>query len=324
MDETGGRHPLGVLDEAIEGCGRRHQGGALFRPDFGDGAVLLLRMAQFRPEGDATRRQPVVQVGQRIEGRGAVPNPVPGILDVLLDLAFLPARGGVAELGIEHVVVDHDLEAQVDLPLPSLANPVDRGLHVVVDAAPGNPAQHRKGMVVGIEQHFVGLQRIGAQQKGPAVRQLELGNLQLGAFAADHGPVLAPVELEGFAGGERQRNKGAAAGGPGGLMLHLPPVPGKGGDPVVGTRVAKRHQVGVDLPQVAALLAPLAGLGLEPGRQLVDQAIKLARALPIGVVGVGDPVAQVFANGVAGQTRASGDLPDCHYISQAPPPDYTQ
>ncbi len=153
---------------------------------------------------------------------------------------------------------------------------------------------------MGVEQHLVGLQRVGAQQKGPAVRQLELGDLQLGAFAADHGPVLAPVELEGFAGGEAQRNEGAAAGGPGGFMLPLSPVAGKGGDPVVGTRVAERHQVGVDLPQGAALLAPRVRLGLEPRRQLVGKAVELARALPLGIPGGGDPVAQVFADGAAG------------------------
>lgn len=54
------------------------------------------------------------------------------------------------------------------------------------------------------------------------------------------------------------------------------------------------------MAQIAALLAPLVGLGLEPGRQLVGEAIKLARTLPLGVPGVGDPVAQVFADGVAG------------------------
>ncbi len=56
----------------------------------------------------------------------------------------------------------------------------------------------------------VGLQRIGAQQKGPAVRQLDMRHLQLGAFATHHRKVLAPVELEGIAGVKMQRHKGPA------------------------------------------------------------------------------------------------------------------
>ena len=87
------------------------------------------------------------------------------------------------------------------------------------------------------------------------MRQLELGDLQLGALAADDGPVFAPVELEGFAGGEAQRNE-SASGRLGGLMLHLPPMAGKGSDPVVGTGVAQRGQVGMHLAQIAALFTP--------------------------------------------------------------------
>ena len=35
---------------------------------------------------------------------------------------------------------------------------------------------------MGIEQHLVGLQRVGAQQEGTAVRQLDMRHLKLGAL----------------------------------------------------------------------------------------------------------------------------------------------
>ncbi len=159
-------------------------------------------MTQFGPQGDAPRFQPDVEIVQAGKGRRAVPEPMPGILYILLDLALLPSRCGIAELSIEHVVIDHDLEALVYVPGLALSDLVDGGLHVVVDAASGHAAQHNKGMVVGVEQHFVGLQRVGAQQEGAAVRELELGDLQLGAFAADDRPVFTPVELDGVAGVE--------------------------------------------------------------------------------------------------------------------------
>jgi hypothetical protein len=80
----------------------------------------------------------------------------------------------------------------------------------------------------------------------------------------------------------------------------------------------------VDLPQVAPLLAPFAERGLDPGRQLVGKVVELAWTLPVGIPGVDFPVAQVFAEGVAGQARAPGFLPNRHPVSQAPPPDHTQ
>jgi hypothetical protein len=51
---------------------------------------------------------------------------------------------------------------------------------------------------VGIEQPLVGLKRIGAQQEGPAVRQLDMRHLQLRTFAAQNCKILASVELEGI------------------------------------------------------------------------------------------------------------------------------
>ncbi|GHE66602.1 hypothetical protein GCM10019059_28020 [Camelimonas fluminis] len=53
-------------------------------------------------------------------------------------------------------------------------------------------------MPVRIEQHLMGLQEIGAQQEGPAVRQLDMRHLQLRAFTAQDSKILTPVELEGF------------------------------------------------------------------------------------------------------------------------------
>ena len=79
----------------------------------------------------------------------------------------------------------------------------------------------------------------------------------------------------------------------------------------------------MDLPQVAALLTSLAGLRLEPDRQLVGKGIQLAGTLAVRILGVDDPIVQVFADSITGQPCAPGNLPNGHTISQAPPPDYT-
>lgn len=65
-------------------------------------------------------------------------------------------------------------------------------------------------MPVRVEQHLVGLQGIGPQKEGPAVRQLDMGDLELHPLATDYRKVLAPVELERLAGAESQGDEGAA------------------------------------------------------------------------------------------------------------------
>jgi hypothetical protein len=65
------------------------------------------------------------------------------------------------------------------------------------------------------------------------MRQLHMRNLQLDPLSAEHGIILAPVELEGLAGTESQGNKGPATGG---LLFTLtvdPPFPGECSNAVV-------------------------------------------------------------------------------------------
>ena len=105
MNQAGRRDAFGMLDEAIEGCGGIHQQGAFFRPDFSNASILLYRMVQFGPQINAALCQPGIEIGQGIERRRALPDPVSGVLNVLLDLAFLPAGGRIAELGIKYVMI---------------------------------------------------------------------------------------------------------------------------------------------------------------------------------------------------------------------------
>ena len=132
---------------------------------------------------------------------------------------------------------------------------------------------------MGVEQHLVGLQKISPDEEGTAVRQLDMGHLQLRVFAADRCPVLAPVKLEGFPGLEGERHEGSPASA---LALALPfllPAAGEGGNAVVGALVAERREFGMQLLQRPPLLSRLAGLAPQPGRQLVRVGVQLARPL---------------------------------------------
>src|ERR1700683_996037 len=91
-----------------------------------------------------------------------------GILDILLDLPLLPPGSRIAELRLEQEVADHGCEPRVDLTLLSAANLADGSSHIVVNAPPRHAPQDAEGVVMGVEQHLVGLLRIGAENEGAA------------------------------------------------------------------------------------------------------------------------------------------------------------
>ena len=89
--------------------------------------------------------------------------------DVLLDPPLLPPGGWIAELRLEQEVADHGREARVDLALLSAPDLVDGGSHIVVDAPPRHAAEHAEGVIMRVEQHLVGLLRIGPENEGAAM-----------------------------------------------------------------------------------------------------------------------------------------------------------
>ena len=112
------------------------------------------------------------------------------ILDVLLDLPFLPPGGRVAEVGFEQKVADHRREPRVDLAFLPTPDLVDGGSHIVVDAAPRHAAQHAEGVIMRVEQHLVGLLRVGAENEDAAIGELEVSDLQFGPLAGNDRPIL--------------------------------------------------------------------------------------------------------------------------------------
>ncbi len=183
--------------------------------------------------------QPDVEIVEGREGRHDLPQPVARITHILLHLALLPAGGGVAELGLEQEVAGHGRKACVDITFLTPANPIHSGAHVVIDTPARHATEHRKGVVVRVKQHLVGLQQIGAQVERPAVAELEVRHLQLGAHSGNNRPVLTPVKLKGLTWAEGQGHEGATARSLLGHQALLVPKPDEGRDAVVGARVAQ-------------------------------------------------------------------------------------
>src|SRR3546814_557769 len=101
------------------------------------------------------------------------------ILDVLLDLTLFPACCRVTELGLEQIMTDHGEEAGVDgsgLAAPDL---VHGGAHIVVNPPARHAAQHAERMIMSVEQHLMGLKKIGPHGEGPAVAELKCATCSL-------------------------------------------------------------------------------------------------------------------------------------------------
>ena len=104
----------------------------------------------------------------------------------------------------------------------------------IVDAAPGNATQGRKGSGVGIKQHFVALRGIGRYDEGSTGAEFEVRRQDLAPDAADQEMLFAPVELEGFAQLELERDIGVDRHG----SAFNSPTPDKFGDAAVVPRKA--------------------------------------------------------------------------------------
>src|ERR1700722_12917078 len=130
MDQARRRHALGVFDEAGERARRLHQMPDLFGPGVGNRARMR-GVRRLSPQLPAARLQPVVQRRQRGKGGRRLPEPMAGVLDVLLDLPLLPAGSWIAELRLEQEVADHGCEPCVDLAVLAAPDLVDRGAHVM-------------------------------------------------------------------------------------------------------------------------------------------------------------------------------------------------
>ncbi|MNL14607.1 hypothetical protein D3C87_1355560 [compost metagenome] len=74
-------------------------------------------------------------------------------------------------------MVRHREETDVDLPFLAAADTIDRRLHVIVDAATRYAAKRPEAVPVGVEEHLMRLEQVGPDQKGAAVRQLDVSDL---------------------------------------------------------------------------------------------------------------------------------------------------
>src|SRR3546814_7088128 len=136
-----------------------------------------------------------------------------------------------------------------DLDVALLAAPdlVDGGAHIVVNPPARHAAQKAKGLIMGVEQHRVGLQQIGPNDEGATVAEFEVRYLELGTDPGNDRPVLAPVELERLSRSEGQRHECSSAADLLFATILIAPVPCESRNTAIGTVIAKADKIGMQL-----------------------------------------------------------------------------
>ena len=198
-DQAGRAGPDRLLDEAVERPAQLHQARPFLLEHLPDRPVLELRVLSPLGVGDALIFQPRVQLGQALHPRLGPEQPVAQIADLVLDLPLLPARRRRAGHRLDQVVRAHLQEAAIVLARLADEDRLHRRLHVVVDAAPADPAVELERLVVGVEDQFLGLAEVGAHKRHAAVRQLHVRRLDHQRQPLERDRLVAPVELVGLA-----------------------------------------------------------------------------------------------------------------------------
>lgn len=163
-----------------------------------------------------------------------------------------------------------------------------------------------------IEQHHVGTEQIGPDQKRLAVRQLDMRHLQLDALAADMGLVLALVEQERLPVGTqaarmfRDRSSAARAAG----------LPSKSARSLRPAHTSRHRQAGPDQHvsawQNAGPWATCAALTSQPDNFSANRSSLFGRA---GVWNWGSTIlARNILDGIANQAGPPCNLANGHLV----------
>ena len=101
--------------------------------------------------GDAPVEQPSVHLLVAPEPQARREEALPNQADLVLDLPLLPSRRWCASGRFDQVMRTHLDKAPIEAALLTDEHGLERGLHVVVDAARAGAAENREAAVMGIE-----------------------------------------------------------------------------------------------------------------------------------------------------------------------------
>ena len=186
--------------ESVEADAIRNELRTLVLERLPDRLSALLGVSVRLGPDDTSVDKPGVQLAVALDPQPRREEALANQADLVLDLAFLPARGRRAGDWLDEVVRAHLEEAAVVLAVLADEDRVHRRLHVVVDPALAGATEEREGALVRVEHHLLALARIGAHEHHAAVAEPDVGDLHRRRHAVHDHDLVGPVELVGFPG----------------------------------------------------------------------------------------------------------------------------
>src|SRR5690606_34562065 len=160
-----GRHGMDSVERADVG----HQARPLILEHVPDCPITQFLVRMGLGPGNTAILKPGVEFRVALEARPRHEEPPPDNANLVLYLSLLPAGRGGAGDGIDKVVSAHLLEPAIIRAVAADEDRVHRRLHVVVDPTRTGAAEEGKGLVMGIEHHFLRLSRVGPDEQHPAM-----------------------------------------------------------------------------------------------------------------------------------------------------------
>lgn len=120
------------------------------------------------------------------------------ILDIFFDLFFFLFCSWVIEFSFEQIVVDYCQEVCVDGVFFVMFDFVDGCVYIVINILVWYVVQYVEGVIMGVEQYFMGLQQVGVYDECLVVIEFEMCDLQFGLNFGDDCLVFILVKLESF------------------------------------------------------------------------------------------------------------------------------
>jgi hypothetical protein len=205
-DQAGLRHRGRQGVEPVEAATIGNELRPLFLEHLPDRPFRKFRMGMRLSPGNAFVHQPGVQLVIALDPQARREEALAHEADLVLDLALLPARGRRARDRLDKMVRAHLAEAAIVLPILADEDRLHRSFHVVVDAAPAGAPEEGKRPLMGVENHLLGLARIGAHQHHAAMAEANVRDLHGRRHPVHHDDLVAPIELVGLARRKRQRH----------------------------------------------------------------------------------------------------------------------
>jgi hypothetical protein len=183
--------------EAVEAVMIRHKLLPFFFEDIPDRFVGDLGVAMGLCVEDALVKEPGVHLVIALKSQARREEALARQSDLVLDLPFFPASGRRASHRLDEIVAAHLRKPAIEEPILADEDRLNGRFHIIVNAALAGAFEKGEGVVMRVEDHLLGLARIGAHKRHAAVAEPHVGNFHRHRRAVEHDDLMAPDSMSG-------------------------------------------------------------------------------------------------------------------------------